>query len=90
MDRTIAIATLSSKGQVTIPDKVREALYVRQKGNKVGFELVEGGVLMKPLVIAEQEKDFSENEWDKLEKLANQNGELYTNAKDFLISLREL
>ena len=90
MNMPIARAALSSKGQVTIPVKVREALHIRQKGDMIGFEFVKGGVLMKPLVIATQEEDFSENEWDKLEELANQNGKLYANAKDFLASLEEL
>ena len=89
MNRIMAKATLSSKGQVTIPARVREALHISRKKTMVGFELVEDGVLIKPLVISAQEENFSESEWDKLEKLSNQEGKMYVCAKDFLTSLEE-
>ncbi len=40
-------ARLSSKGQLTLPAEVREALGLRQ-GDTVAFELREGGALLRP------------------------------------------
>lgn len=37
-------ATITSKGQVTIPAKIREALGLHE-GDKIDFQLVEGGSL---------------------------------------------
>ncbi|MDE2704961.1 MAG: AbrB/MazE/SpoVT family DNA-binding domain-containing protein [Gemmatimonadota bacterium] len=45
----MAIATLTSKGQVTIPKTVRDALQLRE-GDKVDFMLTENGeALLKPM-----------------------------------------
>ena len=46
----MATATLTSKGQVTIPKTVREALQLRE-GDKVDFMLTENGeALLTPMV----------------------------------------
>lgn len=39
---------LSSKGQLTVPKKIREALDVRP-GDTVGYELQDGGVVLRRL-----------------------------------------
>ncbi|MEW6482151.1 MAG: AbrB/MazE/SpoVT family DNA-binding domain-containing protein [bacterium] len=44
MSVSMATATLSSKGQITIPAKVRKALHIKQQGERIGFELVEWGI----------------------------------------------
>ena len=45
----MATATLTSKGQVTIPKTVRDALQLRE-GDKVDFMLTENGAaLLKPM-----------------------------------------
>ncbi len=42
-------AAITSKGQVTIPKKIREILHV-QAGDKIGFVLTESGdVLVQPI-----------------------------------------
>ncbi len=90
MRNKMLISRVSSRGQVTIPAEVRKVLHIGEKGDMIGFDIREDGVLMKRLIVTEPEEDFSEEEWEKLEKLANKKGKLYTNAKDFLASLEEL
>ena len=41
-------ATLTSKGQITIPKKVREALGLRP-GDQVDFEVMEGEARLRPV-----------------------------------------
>ena len=41
-------ATLTSKGQITIPQKIRVQLGLKQ-GDQVSFELEDGKMVMKPL-----------------------------------------
>ena len=82
------IAPISSKGQVTIPAQIRKILHLTRPGDLLGFIPVKEGVLMKHLEI--REEDFSEEEWDKLEKLANRKGKSYKDAKTFLSALKKL
>lgn len=42
------ITRISSKGQVTIPKEIREYLKI-EPGDKVRFEIVKGGVILKVL-----------------------------------------
>lgn len=90
MNSKMPMATVSSKGQITIPKEIRAQLHITGKGDLVGFEPTEEGVLLKRLVVTSEEEDFTAEEWDKLEKLANQKGKRYSNAEDFLASLKEL
>lgn len=84
------IAPLSSKGQVTVPKKVRELLHLDHKGDLIGFEPRKGGVLMRKYVVHQSEEEFSEEEWAKLKKMADQKGKVYADAKEFLKDLRKL
>ncbi|MDI6791388.1 MAG: AbrB/MazE/SpoVT family DNA-binding domain-containing protein [bacterium] len=90
MSQRIPMAAVSSKGQITIPREIRKRLHIKGKGDLVGFESAAEGVMMKRLVVTPEEEDFTAEEWEKLEKLANQKGKSYTNAGDFLVSLEEL
>ncbi|MBU1261992.1 AbrB/MazE/SpoVT family DNA-binding domain-containing protein [bacterium] len=84
----IAIAHVSSKGQVTIPIKVRKVLRIKGKG-EVRFEEIPQGILIKYLELKEDDL-FSEDEWRGLESLANKKGKRYSNADGFLKSLEGL
>lgn len=46
------MATVTSKGQVTLPKKIRDALGIGP-GSEVDFDLAEGGVLLRKRVPAE-------------------------------------
>ena len=81
------VATISSKGQVTLPKSVRELLRL-QLGDYLRFKPVAGGVLLTKISLEPEE--FSEAEWRALERLTNQRGERYKSAKAFLRDLERL
>ena len=80
-------ATVSSKGQVTLPKPVRELLHV-QLGDYIRFQPVSGGVLLTRVALEPEE--FSEAEWKALDRLANQKGKRFKSAKEFLQDLERL
>ena len=82
------IVPVSSKGQVTLPKHVREILRV-DLGDYVRFKPVTEGVLLTKIRLAESE-EFSEAEWQVLERLANRAGRRYKSAKEFLKDLDRL
>jgi len=84
------VGTVTSKGQITIPSKIREMLHIASKGDMVGFIPMKEGVMIKHLELAGAKEEFSEEEWDKLEKLANRKGRTYRNAKSFLKAVEKL
>lgn len=86
----MVIATISSKGQITIPKEIREKLGIQNKGDVVGFEITNRGVLIRHLEIKESSDNFTSEEWKKLEKLANTKGKTYSNAKAFLKAINNL
>jgi AbrB family looped-hinge helix DNA binding protein len=88
MNTETIITTISSKGQVTIPVKIRKLLHITSAGDLVGFVPSKNGVFIKHLEI--KEEDFTQEEWDKLEKLANKRGKTYKDARAFLKELKNL
>lgn len=81
------LATISSKGQVTLPKSVRELLRVGE-GDYVRFKPIASGVLLTKIRIEPEE--FSQAEWKALERLASQRGRRYKGAKEFLKDLEQL
>jgi antitoxin PrlF len=81
------IASLTSKGQLTLPKTVRELLRVGM-GDYLRFEPRKGGVFISKLRLDAEE--FTENEWQALERLANRAGRRYKTAKEFLRDLKRL
>lgn len=90
MSKTMVIARVSTKGQVTIPQSVRELLHISKKGDLVGFKPTPEGVLMKHLALTAADEELTNAEWKKLERLAGQKGKVYTKAVDFLKDLGKL
>ena len=78
------VTPISSKGQVTLPKAVREALHVAD-GDYVRFEQAADGVLLTKVTL--EREGFSAQEWAALERAANQRGKQYKNAKTFLRDL---
>ena len=81
------VATVTSKGQVTLPKHVRELLRIHV-GDSVRFKPLAGGVLMTKIALEPEE--FSEAEWKALGRLASQRGRRYASAKEFLKDLDRL
>jgi len=78
------LATVSSKGQVTLPKPVRELLQL-ELGDLIRFKPAPGGILLTKIAVVEEE--FSASEWRALERLASRRGRRYQTAKEFLKSL---
>jgi len=84
----IEMSKITSKGQITIPNRIRKLLHLKQ-GSAVGFSLTKNGVVLVPCEITVQ-SPYTPKEWAKIEKLANAKGKSFTSAqkaKDFIKSL---
>ncbi|MCK4463639.1 MAG: AbrB/MazE/SpoVT family DNA-binding domain-containing protein [Candidatus Omnitrophica bacterium] len=74
------MAIISSRGQLTLPQDIRILMHIR-KGSIVGFEPTRRGVLMRPMKV-EPEDPYTEEEWDKIEKLSKSKGEIHKSAEE--------
>ena len=86
----LIMGTVTSKGQITIPSIIRKMMHITSKDNIVGFIPMKDGVLMKHLEVTEVKDEFSEDEWEKLEKLAGRKVKTYQSAKSFLKAIKKL
>ena len=81
-------AKITSKGQVTIPNRIRKILHLKE-GESVGFSITKDGVVLVPCQITAH-SPYTTKEWQKIEKLASQKGKSFSsvqNAKNHLKSL---
>lgn len=76
----IETAKVTSKGQVTIPNRIRKLLHV-QSGTSIAFGLSKQGVILFPCKIT-AELPYTPREWAKIEKLAAAKGKVYKSAKE--------
>ena len=74
----IELATVSSKGQVTVPAPIREILSLK-KGSTVVFKVTEKGILFLPCEVKERET-YTREEWGKIERLVAEKGNVYKTA----------
>jgi len=82
------LATLSPKGQLTLPKEIRKELRL-EKGGTVLVEKSGTGVLLRSVEIYPRGDDFDEDEWDALRRVAREKkGRPQKNMKSFLKSLR--
>lgn len=72
-------AKVTSKGQVTIPSRIREILHV-SAGTSIAFGLSKEGVVLLPCKVT-VESPYTASEWAKIEKLASAKGKVYKSAK---------
>ena len=82
------MAIISSRGQVTIPQDVRDVMHV-ERGSVVGFEPTKRGMLIVPMRV-EPESPYTEAEWKKIEKLSKSKGKVYHNVEDAIKHLTKL
>jgi len=75
----IETAKVTSKGQVTIPNKIREILHV-STGACIAFGVSKDGVILLPCKVT-AESPYTPSEWAKIEKLASAKGKVYKTAK---------
>jgi len=75
----IETAKVTSKGQVTIPNRIRKLLHV-SAGTSLAFGLSKEGVVLLPCKVT-VESPYTAVEWAKLERLASAKGKVYKSAK---------
>ena len=76
----IETAKVTSKGQVTIPNRIREILHV-STGTCLAFGVSKEGVILLPCKVT-AESPYTPSEWAKIEKLASAKGKMYKSAKE--------
>lgn len=75
----IETAKVTSKGQVTIPNRIRKLLHV-SAGTSLAFGLSKEGVVLLPCKVT-VESPYTTVEWAKIERLASVKGKVYKSAK---------
>ncbi len=73
------IATMSSKGQLTVPAIIRKIMGL-QTGSTVLFKATEKGVSLVPCEIKEKTA-YTQEEWGKIERLVAERGKKYRSAR---------
>ncbi len=79
-EQAFRIALVSSRGQITIPQDVRDIMRIR-KGSVVGFEPTKRGVLMVGMKV-EPASPYTEAEWHKIGKLSRGKGKTYNTPEE--------
>ncbi len=80
-------AKITSKGQVTIPNRIRKMLHLKE-GEAVGFSITKEGIVLVPCQVTAK-SPYTAKEWQKIEKLASEKGKAFNStqrAKDHLKS----
>lgn len=72
-------AKITSKGQITIPNRIRKLLHV-ETGASLAFGLSREGIILLPCKVT-AESPYTPGEWAKIEKLASAKGKVYKSAK---------
>lgn len=75
----IETAKVTSKGQITIPNRIRKLLHV-SAGTSLAFGLSKEGVVLLPCKVT-VEFPYTPSEWAKIERLASTKGKVYKSAK---------
>jgi AbrB family looped-hinge helix DNA binding protein len=75
----IETAKVTSKGQITIPNHIREILRV-STGSSIAFGIGKEGIVLLPCKIT-AESPYTPSEWAKIAKLASAKGASYASAK---------
>ena len=84
----IETATITSKGQLTVPAPIRE-IFDLKKGSTVVFKVTDKGVLFMPCEITAKES-YTQEEWAKIERLVAERGKTYKSARSARRRLKSL
>ena len=72
-------AKITSKGQITIPNRIRKILHLSE-GSSLAFGVGREGVLLMPCKVT-ADSIYTEEEWGKIEKLAAVKGKVCKSSK---------
>jgi AbrB family looped-hinge helix DNA binding protein len=70
---------MTSKGQVTIPNRVRKILHLHE-GSSVAFTVTKHGIVLVPCEVTTR-SPYTPKEWKKIEKLASQEGKTLSGSE---------
>ena len=84
----IKMATMTSKGQVTVPAPIRD-IFNLKKGSTVIFKVTDKGIFFMPCEIKEKDA-YSQEEWGKIERLVAERGKTYKTARGARRHLKSL
>ena len=84
----IEMATMTSKGQVTVPAPIRN-IFSLKKGSTVIFKVTDKGIFFMPCEIKEKDA-YSQEELGKIERLVAERGKTYKTAKGARRHLKSL
>ncbi len=76
----IETAKVTSKGQITIPNRIRKILHV-STGACIAFGVSKKGVILLPCKVT-AESPYTPAEWAKIEELVSAKGKIYKSAKE--------
>jgi len=81
-------AKITSKGQVTIPNRIRKLLHLKE-GEAVGFSITKEGIVLVPCQVTAK-FPYTSKEWQKIKELTSEKGKTFNSidgAKNFIKSL---
>ena len=70
---------MTSKGQVTVPNRVRKILHLKE-GSSVAFTVTKYGIILVPCEITAR-TPYTPREWKKIEKLASEEGKSFSSPE---------
>ena len=70
---------MTSKGQVTIPNRIRKLLHLGG-GSSVAFTVTKHGIVLVPCEVTAR-SPYSPKEWQKIEKLASEKGKPFSSPE---------
>lgn len=76
----IETAKITSKGQITIPNRIRELLHLGE-GSSIAFGLIRQGIILLPCKFVVG-SPYTSKEWEKIKRLASAKGKVYKSAKE--------
>ncbi len=77
----VGMSRITSKGQVTLPANVRRLLKL-DKGQSIAFCVDRKGIFLHRCKVSVEEATFSQAEWQKIERLANERGRVFASAEE--------
>ena len=70
---------MTSKGQVTIPNRIRKILHL-QEGSSVAFTVTKHGIILVPCEVTAR-SPYTPKEWKKIEKMASEEGKTFSSPE---------
>ena len=91
MSKLIAVSPIGKNGQTVVPAKIRRLFKLEAGQNLVGFYLNGSHVELAPVSIVRDQLDYTEEELDKVERLAKAPGKKsFKSAKAAIAYIKSL